>query len=30
MQQIYLNFGFHGYTRLMKYISNIAHLGAKD
>ena len=29
MQQIYMNGGFRGYTRLMKYISNIAHLGAK-
>lgn len=30
MQQIYVNGGFHGYTRLMNYISNMAHLGVKD
>src|SRR6266536_2627424 len=30
MQQIFVNAGFRGYTRLMQYISNIAHLGAED
>ncbi len=30
MQQIYVNSGFRGYNRLMKYISNIAHMSEKD
>ena len=30
MQQIYLNHWFRGYNRLMKYISDIAHLKEKD
>lgn len=30
MQQLFLNGAFHGYNRLMKYISNIAHMSEQD